>query len=186
VTEDAHNPADAADARNRRLTFWFRRWGRPLRRWFAARSNLPDADIDDLAQEVFLRLLRYTDDVLIDNPQGYLFRIAANVTNEWHERARHKQPHDAAWLQELEVTSAEQPETDAARTIVQDYVRAAVARLPPRQREALLLHVADGLTYSQIAERLELTERVVLRDLSRAYSQLRLQLDLDNLTDFGK
>ena len=183
MTEEAQDPVDVGVARKLRLTSWFQRWRRPLRRWFAVRSALPDADVDDLAQEVFLRLLRYSDDVLIDNPQGYLFRIAANVTNEWCERARHKQPHDDSWLEDLQITPANEPENAAARNIAQDNVRGAVARLAPRQREVLLLHVADGLTYTQIAQRLALSERVVLRDLSRAYSQLRMQLDLDNLGD---
>ena len=48
--------------------------------------------------------------------------------------------------------------------------------LPPRQRQVLLLHVNEGLTYKQIAVRLSVTYRVVLRDLTRAYSQLRIQL----------
>jgi RNA polymerase sigma factor (sigma-70 family) len=59
----------------------------------------------------------------------------------------------------------------------------AVDKLPRRQREVLLLHVNEGLTYKQIAERLGLTYRVILRDLTRAYSQLRMQLKQDDLGD---
>ena len=66
---------------------------------------MPPGDIDDLAQEVFLRLLRYSDDIAVDNPQGYLFRIAANVANEWRERSRVRKPHDDSWLEELQIES---------------------------------------------------------------------------------
>ena len=59
----------------------------------------------------------------------------------------------------------------------------AVDQLPRRQREVLLLHVNEGLTYKQIAERQGLTYRVILRDLTRAYSQLRMQLKQDDLGD---
>ena len=55
--------------------------------------------------------------------------------------------------------------------------------LTGRQREVLLLHVNEGLTYKQIAERQGLTYRVILRDLTRAYSQLRMQLKQDDLGD---
>ena len=48
---------------------------------------------------------------------------------------------------------------------------------------SLLLHVNEGLTYKQIAERQGLTYRVILRDLTRAYSQLRMQLKQDDLGD---
>jgi len=63
-------------------------------------------------------------------------------------------------------------------------VRAAVAKLPPRQQEVLLLHVNEGLTYMQIAQQKQLTYRVVLRDLTRAYSRLRRELDLGDLGVF--
>ncbi|HKU15898.1 MAG TPA: RNA polymerase sigma factor [Steroidobacteraceae bacterium] len=167
----------------RRLVVWFKRWRKPIRQWLSHRSAVPTADLDDLAQEVFLRLLRYSDDVAIDNPQGYLFRIAANVANEWQERARHRKPHDDSWLEDLQIDFSDEPENTIAREVANKHMRDAVNRLPRRQREVLLLHVNEGLTYKQIAARQGLTYRVILRDLTRAYSQLRAQLRQDDLGD---
>jgi RNA polymerase sigma-70 factor (ECF subfamily) len=127
--------------------------------------------------------MRYSSDVLIEYPQTYLFRIAANVANEWRERARHNRPHDDTWLEELQIETGDEPENVVARTLVHEHVRAAVQRLPQRQRDALLLHVNDALTCTQIADRLGLTRRIVRRDLSRAYSQLRGDLDTVDLED---
>lgn len=177
--EQAEEPAEQPATRHR-LASWFREWRRPIRHWLSRRSSVPAADLDDVAQEVFLRLLRYGDDVIVDNPQGYLFRIAANVASEWRERARMRRPHDQSWLQELQVDAADEPENAVARFAVQEQVQAAVERLPPRQRVVLLLHVNDGLTYQQIAQQLGLSYRAVLRDLTRAYSQLRMQLSADD------
>jgi RNA polymerase sigma factor (sigma-70 family) len=171
------------DPRNHRLVAWFKRWRKPIRQWLSHRSSVPTADLDDLAQEVFLRLLRYSDDVAIDNPQGYLFRIAANVANEWQERARHRRPHDDSWLEDLQIEFNDEPENTIAREVAREYMQEAVDKLPRRQREVLLLHVNEGLTYKQIAERQGLTYRVILRDLTRAYSQLRMQLKQDDLGD---
>lgn len=178
-----HGPDPENDPRNRRLVTWFKRWRKPIRQWLSHRSSVPTADLDDLAQEVFLRLLRYSDDVAIDNPQGYLFRIAANVANEWQERARHRRPHDDSWLEDLQVEFSDEPENAIAREVAHQYMHEAVDKLPRRQREVLLLHVNEGLTYKQIAERQGLTYRVILRDLTRAYSQLRAQLRQDDLGD---
>ena len=171
------------DPRNHRLVAWFKRWRKPIRQWLSHRSSVPTADLDDLAQEVFLRLLRYSDDVAIDNPQGYLFRIAANVANEWQERSRLRRPHDDSWLEDLQVEFSQEPENAIAREVAREYMQEAVDKLPRRQREVLLLHVNEGLTYKQIAERQGLTYRVILRDLTRAYSQLRMQLKQDDLGD---
>jgi len=174
------------NGRNGRLVSWFTQWRSPIRRWLATRSSVPTADLDDLAQEVFLRLLRYSDDVVVENPQSYLFRIATNVANEWRDRARHKSPHEETWLDGLQIEPGAEPENTMARTLVQEQVQAAVQRLPPRQREVLLLHVNEGLTYKQIADQKGLTYRVVLRDLTRAYSQLRMDLNVDDLSEMDQ
>lgn len=174
-------PSRTRESRDGRLIEWFGKWRKPIRSWLRNRASVPPGDIDDLAQEVFLRLLRYSDDIAVDNPQGYLFRIAANVANEWRERSRVRKPHDDSWLDELQIESGEQPENAFTRTRTNEYVQAAVDRLPPRQREVLLLHVNEGLTYKQIAQQRGLTYRIVLRDLTRAYSTLRMQLRLEDL-----
>jgi len=181
---DAKRSLATRGDRNRRLASWFNQWRTPIRRWLASRSSVPTADLDDLAQEVFLRLLRYSDDIVVENPQSYLFRIATNVANEWRERARYRRPHEESWLDELQIEPVEEPENATVREGVHKSVHEAVARLPARQQEILILHVNEGLTYMQIAERKQLTYRVVLRDLTRAYSQLRRELDLGDLGAF--
>lgn len=178
--EEGEGPCPRA-SRDGRLIEWFGKWRKPIRSWLRNRASVPPGDIDDLAQEVFLRLLRYSDDVAVDNPQGYLFRIAANVANEWRERSRVRKPHDDSWLEELQIESGDEPENAFARLRTNEYVQTAVDRLPPRQREVLLLHVNEGLTYKQIAQQKGLTYRIVLRDLTRAYSTLRMQLRLEDL-----
>jgi len=134
--------------------------------------------IDDLAHEVFLRLHRYSDDVAVENPQGHLFRIASNVADEWRDRSYIGQSRNNAWLDELEIESSERPEDAIARRRAQEYLRLVVDRLPTRQREILLLHVNDGLTYKQIAEYRGMTYEIVLRDLALAYSAIRMQLKI--------
>lgn len=177
-----HNPSlGKSRTRDKRLTEWFGQWRNPIRSWLRNRASVPPGDINDLAQEVFVRLLRYSDDIAVDNPQGYLFRIAANVANEWRDRARVRKPHDDSWLDELQIDASEEPENALARARANEYVQEAVDRLPPRQREVLLLHVNEGLTYKQIAQQRGLTYRIVLRDLSTAYSTLRMRLRLEDL-----
>lgn len=61
------------------------------------------------------------------------------------------------------------------------HLRESVEQLPSHERQVLLLHVNNGLTYWEIAARLGMDEDVVLRDLAHAYSQLRLELRADEL-----
>jgi RNA polymerase sigma factor (sigma-70 family) len=173
-SQSANCPKDNC---NGRLSVWFERWNEPMQRWVASRSLIPAADLDDVAQEAFLRLLRYSDNVAVQYPQTYLFRIAANVASEWRERARNSRPHDDSWLEDLKIEAEDEPENTIARTRMHEDVRAALQRLPQRQRQVLLLHVDDNLTYVQIAEQLGLTRRIVKRDLALAYSYLRCELE---------
>ena len=175
-------PTPTSDSHiNNRFADWFKEWRKPVRHWLSRRASVPAAELDDLAQEVFLRLLRYSEKTAVENPLGYLLRIAGNVASEWRERARVSKPHDQQWLDELLIEPDKEPENSVCQARTDENVQAAVDKLPFRQKQVLLLRVNEGLTYKEIAERLELSPRVVLRDLSRAYSQLRMRLDPDDL-----
>jgi RNA polymerase sigma factor (sigma-70 family) len=157
-----------------RLTEWFqrfKRWRAPLRKLLIARGSGGAHDLDDVAQEVFLRLLRYGNTELIEHPQSYLFRMAANVAGEWALLVRHRYPHDERWLADLPAEG--QPEHEVACEAAHREFREALERLPPRQREVLRLHFGEELTRAAIAARLKVSERVVKRDLILAYAALR-------------
>jgi RNA polymerase sigma factor (sigma-70 family) len=161
----------------RRLTAWFRQWRSPLRRFLTVHSTLRGADLDDIAQEVFLRLLRYERAELVEDPRAYLYKMAANVAAEWAIRARIRFPHEEKWLAEL--TTGSTPDEDAERDQTQEHLEQAIQRLPARQREMLKLHFAEGLEYTEIARRVGSTQRAVKRQLIRSYARLRLELALD-------
>jgi RNA polymerase sigma factor (sigma-70 family) len=152
-----------------------------MKRWLSSRSSIQSADLDDVAQEVFLRLLRYSNDAVVEYPQSYLFRIASNVVNEWRERARNSLPHDDVWLADLQIEPEAEPESSLEHDLVGKCVRNAVSRLPARQRQVLLLHIKEELTYKQIAAKLKLTPRVVRRDIARAYADLRSELSTTDI-----
>lgn len=154
-----------------RLVEWFREWRGSLRRFLLLRRGVPAADIDDIAQEVFLRLLRYDRTELIERPQAYLYRVAANVSAEWAARSSRRHPHCAEWLEGL-VDPAD-PQAEAERAAADSHLHDALAALPGRAREILRLLHHESLTYEQIATRLQITHRVVKRDIVRAYAVLR-------------
>lgn len=166
----------AMSSDHERLTDWFRRfrsWRIPLRKLLAARGALGAQDLDDVAQEVFLRLLRYKNSELIEYPQAYLLRMAANVAGEWALLARHRHPHQEGWLADLSVATDRQPDQQADQAAARRDFRAALDQLPARQREVLRLHFGEGLTRPAIAARLKVSPRMVKRDLIQAYAALR-------------
>lgn len=167
-----------------RIGDWFQNWQQPIRRFLKTRGGrVPDADLDDIAQEVFLRLLRYDSAELVTNPQGYLFTVAANVATEWSVRAHRRLPHSADWLEE--VVFEDPAEVEAANKWTERQLLVVLGGMPTRAREILRLYFYEELTHEQIATRLGVSRRMVKRDLISSYERLRTELDCDVASDFG-
>jgi DNA-directed RNA polymerase specialized sigma24 family protein len=81
-----------------RLTDWFRDWRAPLRRFLQRHRKDLAADVDDVAQEVCLRLLRYDRSDLVEHPQAYLYKVAMNVSAEWATRSSRRRQHSPDWI----------------------------------------------------------------------------------------
>lgn len=159
----------------RRISDWFRQWRSPLRRFLAGRLRVPSADVDDLAQEVFLRLMRYDTAELIDHPQAYLYKVASNVAAEWTIRARNQRPHDSKWLAEL--VDPSQPEAPVLEATVRAEVRQGLRTLTPQQRNLLDLYFTNGLSHAQIAAERGESLRSIRRQFAKSYEKLRRELD---------
>jgi len=163
----------------RRLTDWFHQWRTPLRRFLAARAGVRAADVEDVAQEVFLRLMRYEKGELVDHPQAYLYKVAANVATEWSIRARNRLPHDQKWLAYL--IDREQPESQLVRSQSEDEIERALNTLTPYQREVLKLYFVEQKSYAEIAVQLGESVRSVTRQFRKSYDKLRRELDPESL-----
>lgn len=155
------------------IAAWFDQYHDQLLR-FLARSMGQDADAQDLAQEVFLRILRVEDPDLIQHPRAYLYRVAVNVIQEWRLR---KQRFPIQEDQDLEqIPDGGEPMTAMEAREETQRVHDAVADLPATYRAVLMLRVSDGLTHHEVAERLGISPRMVKRYLIKAYARMRERL----------
>lgn len=165
----------------------FLRWYKPLCVWLRNKVGGHAAQVDDLAQEVFVRLLKYADgSAPIENEQGYIFRVAANVASEWRERAAQSKPHfhieaDADLADSLIEHGGREPHTTHEAEDYSAALERVVDQLPVRHVQVLRLHIHESLTYNQIAKKLKISPRMVLRDLTRAYTRLRELADPDGV-----
>jgi RNA polymerase sigma factor (sigma-70 family) len=153
----------------------FRKLYTPVRECLGGQCRISDADRDDLAIEVFERLLRYPKAEGLADPERYVFRVMYNVANEWKERFVNCKPHDADWLDDLVETTT--PEDELVRELEALQVRAAIATLPDEYRVVLLLSMNEDLKQEAIADRLHISKRQVLRRFQRGYKLMRQALD---------
>jgi len=164
-----------------RIEAWFTQFQVSVRKFLSRRRSVPTNELDDLAQEVFLRTLRYSKETDVENPLGYLLRIASNVASEWRERKRVSQPHESEWLQDLLIDEVKETENAVIRHAASEKLQDAIDSLPEWPRRALELHVMQGLTYKQIASALNRNPRQIVRDLGIAYSELRMKLRIEDI-----
>jgi len=141
---------------------------------FLARRTASAADAQDLAQEVYLRLLRVERQELVRQPRSYMLRIAANLLHEWRLTSRQSKPHDTNELASLEAPDDPEYETMAAQRLTR--LNQEFAGLTAPVRAALVLQVRDGLSYEQIAKEMNVTPRMIKRYLVLAYAALRARM----------
>lgn len=158
------------------LTDWVARWNKPLRRYLGLQLPKP-VDAEDLAQEIYLRLLRVEDLGAIEEPQAYLYRMARNIAAEWRARASESRPHTSEELDSL--IDLATPETWAAGAIEEKVLYEALGALPPLVRGAIYLKLRDGKTHQEIARHLGVSQRMVRKYLTIGYAGLRQSLVKD-------
>jgi RNA polymerase sigma-70 factor (ECF subfamily) len=149
---------------------WYDRWHSLVVRLLSNRMA-DRTEIQDLAQEVFLRLLRVDTLDLVKNPRAYLYRVAVNVAGEWRLRARQRKPHTSEELDEL--VSVEDLERTLEERQAGAAVRNALDELPDQWRKVLVLHCRDDMTYQQIADHMGITRRMVKRYVAKGYAEMR-------------
>jgi RNA polymerase sigma-70 factor (ECF subfamily) len=132
------------------------------------------SDAEDVSQEVFLRLLRVPEDRVIEHPRAYLFRVAANVINDWHAGQKMFETRAPEELDNLPGPDDCDEEYDDRKR--KDRIRRAIDSLPPHYRAALLLSAQHGMTYREVASHMDVSERMVKRYIVKAYARLREQL----------
>jgi RNA polymerase sigma factor (sigma-70 family) len=160
---------------NRSLVMgWRERWNRTLLQFLKQRVRTP-VDIEDLAQETYLRLLRARDLRDVHNPLAYLLRIAGHVIAEWRDQ---QAPSDVRVEDDVDVlVDGHTPEFDLDAHISQERLNQALAQVSAMMRAVLLLRLRDERPYREIARELGITERQVKRYLARGYECLRRTLE---------
>jgi RNA polymerase sigma factor (sigma-70 family) len=173
--EDPPNPSPVVT-----IVDWLARTQSNALRALIRRRLGNDSDAQDIAQEVYARLLKMAPETRLQNPTAYMFGIANFVISDlFSDRARARVsynglPSDYAEHGALEVAQEHDPcdVVDAERR-----EEAILATLPPRVHAVVLMKNRDGMTYDEIAEQLGVPRRTAERYYHRAMVALRSKLN---------
>jgi RNA polymerase sigma-70 factor (ECF subfamily) len=144
-----------------------RAYDRELHGFLVRRLRGRQQSADDVRQEIYFRMLRFTDARLVREPRAYLYRVARNVL------------HDKLLLCDREPTSVASRDDgitqDQAEQIENSrYVESILSPLPPLYRAVLVLRIAEGMSHEEIAHELKLSMHTVKKYIHLALVQCRL------------
>jgi len=136
---------------------------------------------DDLVQETLLRAIANINSFEPGtNMSAWLFTILRNLfRSEYRKRRREVEDAEARYADSLK-SHPEQP-----GRVEFEELKAALAELPPDQREALILVGASGFSYEEAAAICGCAVGTIKSRVNRARTRLADQLAIDGADDFG-
>jgi len=162
---------------NPEQTRWFAEKVQPYEPMLRAylRGRFPDlADTDDLVQEAYVRLFRARQEGREFEPKSYLFATASNVALDVFRRRRVASIEPVENLEQLSVLGDDADAADSlSRREELALLAEAVQSLPASCRQVLVLQKMHGLSYQEIAERLDISERTVNAQIAKGVLRIR-------------
>ena len=165
----------AGGSHAQRISRLFSEHNESLIRFLATRLRSVQ-EAKEVAQEAYVRLLSLEDSGAVSFLRAFLFKTAANLAvDRIRSRNRQQQALDAGLCDESR--EAPTPDREAATAQEVEIVRRLIGELPPKCRHAFLLHRVHGAEFSEIAQEMGLSERMVRHYVLRAVLYCRAGLD---------
>ncbi len=141
----------------------------PILRRFFRRRALEGTDVDDLVQDVFLRLTRRGGLSDVANLEGYIFQIAANILRD---RLRQQVTHRLKDHEPIEEDQIEDAVLSPERVLqgkeALERLKGALFELPERTRTIFFLCRIEGMPHADVGTRLGLSLSAVNKHMAKA------------------
>jgi RNA polymerase sigma-70 factor (ECF subfamily) len=155
----------------------------------ARRLGVTSRDLEDVAQEVMLVVVRRLDVIEPSKERAFVAATTLRVTANWRRqrRRRPEEPSDqlellhSLELSELPRTTHAQGEQGVERARKLELLQGALAAMTEQQRETFILFELEQLTAREIAEQLQLPEAAVVSRVRRARAAFAKSLQQQGL-----
>src|SRR5882757_6769679 len=128
-------------------------------------------DALDVAQETYIRMIRYEGSAEIQSPLSFMFRIAINVANDLGRSQQVRHNSTQVSIDDVDLVSPlPSPERELSSQQELQLLYAAINRLPPKCQQVFLLSRVRGMTYPEISRHCDISVKTVEKHISRALS----------------
>jgi RNA polymerase sigma factor (sigma-70 family) len=134
----------------------------------------------DLSQEVYLRFSRIDKTENINDLKAYLFRIAQNIVIDyWRKQQRLAEVDLPDTVLEQQISLSPGPDRILSSQRQYAQLQQVINKMPPQCQSAFLFHKVNGMSYSQVAENLNISHKTVEKHISKALKICRKELESD-------
>jgi len=143
-----------------------------LRRYLIFRSGDQDLSVD-IAQNVFMKVWTKKIEIASGNIKSLLFKMA---TDEFISHIRKKKV-EKEYIESVNLRLIREPDNDDDLLEKKVLFQKALNQLPEKQKTALLMNKMQGLTYKEIAEVLNLSQKAIEKRIGLALKALKQNLN---------
>ncbi|MGH6870881.1 MAG: sigma-70 family RNA polymerase sigma factor [Rhizomicrobium sp.] len=143
-------------------------------------------EAQDVAQDLYVRLINAQPSTDIGNPTSYVYRVALNLASDRRRERRRAMLRDIDWTDSQHDRSggevvAHEPSAERMHAARQrlEAVRRALDELSPQCRRAFMLHKFEGLSHQEVAERAGITRSTVEKHMNTALKHLLRRIERD-------
>lgn len=148
-----------------------------LTRYFRRRvQNM--AEIEDMVQDVFARIVARDSAEPVEHLGGYVLKTAASVFADWvRRRSSHAATHHVSFEPDLHGECEVDPERIVGGKQELESATMVLLRLPERTRTVFILRRLEGRRFQDIAAHLGISVSAVEKHMVRAIHQLSLEME---------
>lgn len=161
---------------------------RPLKAFISRFIRRPQ-DIDDIAQETFIRAFSAEKKGDIQHPKAYIYRVARNLA---FETLTKKTNQLTSYIEDSCDQSLMQSGEDVEDSVIVsekfDRVKLAIAEMPPQCQRVFIMHKVYGFKYREISQQLGISvstvEKHIMTGLKKCRQSVKHQEKPSQVVDF--
>ena len=166
--EDAYNTKELIDFRK-----IFDQYYDGIRNFIYYKTG--DIDLaDDIVQEVFLKVWNIRTQVKPETVKALLYTIAENITKNYF---RHQQVVYNFASNYVHEERPEEADYDLRKEEFHQHLQKTLSEIPEKARLVFLMNRIDGLTYNEIADRLNLSVKAIEKRMSEALGIIKEKIN---------
>ena len=145
--------------------------------WYATSIVGNRETAEEIIEELFYTIWKEKERLnIFRSVKSYLYTATWNGCLQYH-RQRKKYEEMQKKMQQTTPTCTSSPEEEAEFEELQKVIDKCLNQMPERCRHIFLLHRDEGLKYTEIATRLDISVKTVEANISKALALLRKEIE---------